>query len=405
MTRSNPATNPTTRNRTILISGASAAGPALAFWLHRYGFAVTVVEKAPAPRGGGYPIDVRGAALHVVQRMGILPVLRDAHIERRQMTFLGADGGEVVSFDPRDTADTSDVGDLEIRRGELAAALHTAIRDDVELLFNDAIDTLQQSDTGVAVTFRSGVERTFDLVIGADGMHSRTREFLFGREEQFHRYLGYCFAGFSIPNYLNLSHELVLWNTPGRAAGLSAVGTNDDVDGLLTFARAERPFHALRDEHAQRELVERTFADAGWEVPGMLTAMHNTDDLFFDVVSQIHMPRWSQGRVVLVGDAAYAPSFLTGQGTSLALVGAYMLADALAKNRDHTAAFAAYEHNTRDFVARNQALVGNGDAALFPTTAQALDRRNTMLQHGTMPVSTPRPAHSAITLPEFVPTS
>src|SRR5699024_9300767 len=219
MTRSNPATNPTTRNRTILISGASAAGPALAFWLHRYGFAVTVVEKAPAPRGGGYPIDVRGAALHVVQRMGILPVLRDAHIERRQMTFLGADGGEVVSFDPRDTADTSDVGDLEIRRGELAAALHTAIRDDVELLFNDAIDTLQQSDTGVAVTFRSGAERTFDLVIGADGMHSRTRELLFGGEEQFHRYLGYCFAGFSIPNYLNLSHELVLWNTPGRAAG------------------------------------------------------------------------------------------------------------------------------------------------------------------------------------------
>ncbi|WP_216206286.1 FAD-dependent monooxygenase [Amycolatopsis aidingensis] len=388
----------------VLISGASIAGPALAYWLHRSGFAVTVVEKAGAPRDGGYPIDVRGTAIEVVRRMGILPQLQDAHVGSRRCTFLNADGSTVAAVDPSAVAGGVEGQDLEVRRGDLAALLHGKVRDDVEFLFDDSIDTMDQSGRGVDVTLHSGQRRTFDLVVGADGMHSPTRELLFGPEEQFHRYLGYCFAIFTMPNTFGLSHELMMWNTPGKAAALYAVGNNDELHAFLTFHQPEPPLGALRNPDAQRDLVAATFAGAGWEVPGMVDAMREADDLFFDTAGQIRLPHWSSGRVGLVGDAASAPSFLTGQGSSLALVGAYMLADALTTNRDHTAAFAAYERGTREFVAMNQALVDNGGAALFPTTARALEQRNAMLRDlVTMPPTTPRPAHSALTLPELAP--
>ncbi|MFI0237631.1 FAD-dependent monooxygenase [Streptomyces sp. NPDC016845] len=395
----------TTAKRTVLISGASIAGPALAYWLSRSGFAVTVVEKASTLRDGGYPIDIRGTATEVVRRMGILPRLHDAHIHSRRFTFLNADGGELAVLSP-DAVDGSVKGqDLEVRRGDLGAILYALVRDDVEFLFNDSIDsigTLDQSVHKAEVTFHSGKERTFDLVIGADGLHSHTRGALFGPEAQFHRYLGYCFAIFTMPNTFGLSRELMMWNAPGKAAALYAVGADNELHAFLNFHQPEPPFDALRDPDAQRDLVATVFAGAGWEVPGMVAAMRDADDLFFDTAGQIHLPRWSSGRVALVGDAAYAPSFLTGQGSSLALVGAYMLAHALATNPDHTAAFAAYERDVREFVAMNQALVANGAATLFPTTMRALEQRNTILRGlTTMPSATARPAHSALTLPEF----
>ncbi|MCC5036327.1 FAD-dependent monooxygenase [Streptomyces sp. WAC 00631] len=395
----------TTVKRRVLISGAGISGPALAYWLHRSGCAVTVVEKAGGPRDGGYPIDIRGTATEVVRRMGILPHLRDAHIDSRRCTFLNADGSEVASVDPRALAGGAGGQDVEVRRGDLAALLYALVREDVEFLFGDSAATLDQHGQGVDVTFRSGRQHTFDLVVGADGMHSQTRESLFGPEERFHRYLGYCFAVFTMPNTFGLSHELLVWNTPGKAAALYAVGDDDELHAFLNFHQPEPPFEALRNPGAQRDLVDAVFAGAGWEVPGMVRAMRDADDLFFDTAGQIRMPRWSSGRVVLVGDAAYAPSFLTGQGTSLALTGAYMLAHALATHRDHTAAFAAYERGLREFVAMNQDLAGKGAARLFPTTARALEQRNTMLRELVSLASAPAPpAHSALTLPEFAPT-
>ncbi|MEU1493163.1 FAD-dependent monooxygenase [Streptomyces sp. NPDC005776] len=387
--------------RKALISGASIAGPALAFWLRRIGFEVTVVEKAPALRGGGYPIDVRGTALEVVRRMGILPRLREAHIDLRRLTFLAADGGEVASLHPHSVTGGVAGHDLEVRRGDLSDALYAATRDDVEFLFNDSIEALDEHEHGIDVTFRRGSPRTFDMVFGADGLHSHTRRMLFGPEEQFHRYLGYCFAVFTMPNTFGLSRETVMWNAPGRAAALYAVGHHDDVHAFLNFAHPRPPYQAFPDPEAQRALLGTVFADAGWEVPGMLAAMRDADDLFFDAVSQIRVPRWSDGRVALVGDAAWAPSFLTGQGTSLALVGAYMLAASLA-DREHPSGFAAYEHHTRGFVNMNQALVGKGGATLFPTTAQGLEERDTRLRTlAAIPRAEKRPAHSALTLPDF----
>lgn len=403
MMRTHQSTNVrSTPKRTVLISGASIAGPALAYWLHRYGFAVTVVEKASTPRDGGYPIDVRGTAIEVVRRTGILPRLRSERVEMENFTFLGADGTEVASVRPHTVAGDAE-GDLEVSRGDLTAALDAAVRDDVEFLFDDSIETLDQTADEVNIIFRSGSQRSFDVVVGADGMHSHTRGILFGPEEQSHRYLGYGFAVFTMPNTLELSHELMMWNTPGRAAALYATGgPKDELHAFLNFHQLEPPLHVLRKPDAQRDLVADVFADAGWEVPSILSHMREADDLFFDTAGQIRMPSWSRGRVALVGDAAYAPSFLTGQGSSLALVGAYMLAHSLAANQDHKVAFTAYERDTRTFVSLNQALVDHGGAPLFPTTVEALERRNTALRQLDTVPSAPRPEHSALTLPRSV---
>ncbi|HET6481222.1 MAG TPA: FAD-dependent monooxygenase [Actinoplanes sp.] len=388
--------------RTVLIVGASIAGPALAYWLHRSGFAVTVVEKAGEPRAGGYPIDVRGTAIEVVRRMGILPRLRAAHVDMRLCTFFDADGSEVTSLAPHAVAGSVEGQDLEVRRGDLTASLHGLVRDDVEFLFGNSVATLDQTRQGIDVTFRDGRQRTFDFVVGADGMHSHTRRSLFGPEEQFHRYLGYGIAIFTMPNALGLSHEFLVWNTPGRAAGLYAVGDSPELHAFLHFHQPEPPTRALRDPAAQRELIASVYAGAGWEVPGIIEAMRDAEDLFFDTAGQIRMPHWSNGRVALVGDAAYAPSFLTGQGSSLALVGAYMLAHALATHDDHTAAYAACERALRPLVAANQALVDNGGATLFPITAQALEQRNAALRAlAVLPAAPVRPAHSVLVLPEM----
>ncbi|MFH9672296.1 FAD-dependent monooxygenase [Streptomyces sp. NPDC017405] len=406
MTRTGPSRNvSTTAKRTVLISGASISGPALAYWLHRCGYAVTVVEKAGALRDGGYPVDIRGTATEVARRMGILPRLRDAHIDSRRVTFLDAEGGEVASLTPGAVAGGVEGQDLEVRRGDLAAILHEAVRDDVEFLFGDSIDTLDQCGPGVDITFHSGRRRTFDLVIGADGMHSPTRAAVFGPEGRFHRYLGYCFALFTVPNTYGLSREVTMWNAPGKAAALYAVGDDDALHAFLTFHRPRPPVDALRDPKALRDLVATVFAGAGWVVPRLVDALRDADDLYFDTAGQIRMPHWSSGRVALVGDAAYAPSFLTGQGSSLALAGAYTLAAALAAHRDHTAAFAAYERGFRPFAAMNQALVDTGAATLFPTTRRALEQRDARLRDlVTLPAPAARPAHSALTLPAFTPT-
>ncbi|MGC9540097.1 FAD-dependent monooxygenase [Streptomyces sp. UG1] len=387
---------------TVLVSGASIAGPAVAFWLHRFGFAVTVVEKSAGPRSGGYPVDVRGTAVEVARRMGILPQLHKAHIRSRRLTFLDADGSQVAVVHPQSVAGGVEGHDVEVPRGELTDVLYGAVRDEVEFVFEDSIDALTEHEHGVDVTFRSGLQRGFDLVLGADGLHSHTRKLVFGPERRFHRYLGYRFAIFPMPNTFGLSHEVLMWNTPGRAAALYAVGDSEELHAFLNFADPEPPREALRDPEAQRDLVAATFADDGWEIPAMVAAMRHADDPFFDSVSQVRMPYWSSGRVGLVGDAAYAPSFLTGQGSSLALVGAYLLACSLAAHRDHSAAFAAYERDIRGFVEHNQAQVGRGDAALFPTTAEALERRNARLRGLTaLPPATGRPAHPALTLPPW----
>jgi 2-polyprenyl-6-methoxyphenol hydroxylase-like FAD-dependent oxidoreductase len=400
---------PGAKSRSALIAGASIAGPALAYWLDRYGFDVTVVERAPAIRSGGYPIDVRGTATDVVERMGVLSQLRSAHIDTRKLRFVDADGHPIATITPESLAGGVTDRHIELPRGELTSVLYGLTGDQpVRYRFNDSIDTLHDDGAGVDVRFRSGAQQRFDIVIGADGMHSNTRALVFGPEAPFNRYLGFCFNLFSLPNDLGLAHEAVIYAEPGRTAGVYAVGDSHTLVAFLNFATDDPPFHSNTDVDKQRQRTAEIFSHRGWEVARLVAAMQRADHLFFHTVSQIHMPRWSSGRVALVGDAAHAPSFLSGQGSSLALVGAYVLAGELAAHADPIDAFASYERMTRPFVEANQTLANReGGSLLMPRTQQELDARNAALAamqaSGEAPTYSEhsRQAHNALKLPDY----
>ena len=228
-----------------------------------------------------------------------------------------------------------------------------------------------------------------------------------GPEEPFIRYLGFCFAGFTVPNDRGLAHEAVIYAEPGRVARVYAVRTSPTLHAILNFSYPRPPFSGHADEGAQRRLTAEMFAGRGWETSRMVDAMRKADDLYFDSVSQIHMPAWSSGRVVLVGDAAHAPSFLSGQGTSLALVGAYVLAGELATHEEPEQAFAAYERICRPFVEANQALATRGGSLLLPASAEELERRNRWLVEtsgsaaGEDAGGDGRKEHSLLKLPDY----
>lgn len=370
--------------RTILISGASIAGPALAFWLHQHGFRPVVVERAPAIRGGGYPIDVRAAAIEVADRMDLLPAIRAAHLDTRGGTFVDARGRMIARITPDEFTGSPAGRDAELPRGDLARLLHERTRDDVEYLFVDTITALEQDAKGVHVTFRNAPPRTVDVVIGADGLHSTVRALAFGPEAGFRHDLGFAFAGFSLDPAAvagwNLEREFLAHNAPGRMAVVYAVRGQHRHTGMLAFATPPGFAVDPRDIAEQRDIVAAAFAGGGWKIPQLVAGMRAAEDFFFDTVSQIRMPRWSTGRVALVGDAAYAPALLSGQGTSLALIGAYVLAGELASaDGDPAVAFAAYEQALRPFVERNQALARSGGATLIPQTRTALRLRNAVL--------------------------
>jgi 2-polyprenyl-6-methoxyphenol hydroxylase-like FAD-dependent oxidoreductase len=392
--------------RRVLISGASFAGPALAYWLHRYGFAVTIVERAPSLRTGGYPIDVRGTAIDVVERMGFLPDLRGAHIASKRLTFIDGEGRALAELGPELMTGGRDV---EVPRGVLTKMLFESTRRDASYRFGTSIASLVDRGEDVQVTFDNGGRETFDFVIGADGLHSNTRALVFGPESQFEHPIGFYFAGFLTPNTLGLSREAICCNLPGRLAGLYAVGDRPEtVHTFLAFAHPRISEQEVRDQDRQRRLTAEAFAGGGWKIPELVEAMLAADDLYLDAVQQIRMPSWSRGRVALVGDAAYALSFLTGQGTSLALIGAYVLAGELASHADHGAAFAAYDRKLRPFVDLNQAKVAKGRATLIPITQEQMEERNQSFRAMTsIDTSVDRPpavtpdVHSALDMEDY----
>jgi 2-polyprenyl-6-methoxyphenol hydroxylase-like FAD-dependent oxidoreductase len=392
----------------VLISGASIAGPTAALVLARHGIETTVVEKAGALRGGGYPIDIRAVALEVAQRLGMLDRLRQYDIDMRDVTFVNSKGKEAGPFDLTTLTGSVRGVDIELPRGELAAALYDATRDIVSYRFNDSIRAIEQNDNGVDVRFESGHRDRYDIVIGADGLHSNVRSLVFGPEHRFERYIGFCFAGFSFPNPRKVAHKSHIYNSPGRFASVYAVRENAPLLGMLTFRYPESPFKTAIDPSKQRDLVARMFDGAGWIISELVDHMLKADDLFFDAVSQIRMPKWSSGRVVLSGDAAHATSFLSGQGSSVALVGAYVLGNEIAGHANHADAFDAYERIMRGFAQVNQDLVDDGWQMMMPPTEEAIEARNTAVAEACanpgkneIRGERARPAYSAIELPNY----
>ncbi|MCX5200558.1 FAD-dependent monooxygenase [Streptomyces sp. NBC_00237] len=340
--------------RTVLISGASIAGPALALWLHRYGFVPTVVERAPELRSGGYKVDLRGTAVEVCKRMGIMDEVRAHSTDMQTGSYVDADNKTVGEL-PAEIFGARTGEDDEIMRGDLARILYDRTRDDVEYLFDDSIASLTEDEDGVLVTFENAPPRRFDLVVGADGMHSHTRRLTFGDEQQYRRHLGAYISIFTAPNDLNLDRHEAYHALPDKLVCAYSSRGQTTAKNMFVFASPELSYDH-RDTAAQKRLLTDAFAaDRGWQIPRLLTNAAAADDFYFDSMSLIELDRWSKGRVVLLGDAAHCTSPASGQGTGLALIGAYTLAGELAAaDGDFARAFAAYESHLRPGVEHTQ---------------------------------------------------
>jgi 2-polyprenyl-6-methoxyphenol hydroxylase-like FAD-dependent oxidoreductase len=332
------------KNSQVLISGASIAGPALAYWLAQRGARVTVVERAPQLRRGGQAVDFRGAVhQRVLEHMGILPQLRAAQTHMREQRIIDVRGRPLFTLPEAFTS-----GDLEIQRGDLSRILYEATEHAVEYVFDDCLTSLAQDEHGVDVTFARGSSRRFDLVIGADGLRSGVRGLVFGSERQFLHFHDYYVATFTTDNLLGLDHSGIICSMPGRAAALASARDPDQATAMFVFASNAIEYDR-HDIIQQKRIIASRYDTMGWEVPRLLDALWKADDLYFDTISHVEIDHYAKGRVVLLGDAAWGGT-LGGQGSGLALVGAYVLAGELARCQgDHRAAFAAYEGHMRDY--------------------------------------------------------
>lgn len=358
----------TMTEQTVLISGAGVAGPTLAYWLARAGFRPTVVERAAGLRSSGSPVDVRGPAGHVADRMGITAKLRDAGTAVTSLKFVDDAG--------RRTGRVAMGGDggIELPRTDLAAILHEAARADTEFVFHDSITELHQDAGGVDVTFERGTPRRFDLVIGADGLHSGVRRLAFGPEHAFVEHMGVYIATLPLAEPPADRTELVMYNSPGRAVAVHpARGT-----GIAAFMfRGDAvPGFDHRDSALHKRMLAEAYEGAGWRVPELLERVREADDLYLDSVSRVRMGTWASGRIVLAGDAASCVS-LFGDGSTLAMAGAYTLSEELGRTPgDAASAFRRYEAEHRKLVEPKQRNVSAAAALLIPATRGGLAVRN-----------------------------
>ncbi|RFU48547.1 FAD-dependent monooxygenase [Paraburkholderia sp. DHOC27] len=345
-------------NGTILISGAGVTGLALAYWLDRAGFSTTLVERSPEFRRGGQAIDIRGVALDVTEAMGLLDAARDLRTQLKGMSTLDADGNEKERTEERTfSAGRLDSDDIELFRDDLCELLMSALSERVEILYDDSIRSVDDRGDRVFVTFASGASKDFDLLVGADGVYSNVRKQVFDNEASVVFPLGVVLALFSTPNLINLGD----WQLGLREDGIGyVVYPSRDKSELrvgVGFGAPDTPL-SRNDTEAQKRLIAEQCAHLKGDFPRFLEAMKTTDQFYFNELAQIRMPSWSKGRVVLAGDAAYCASPFSGQGTSLGLVGALVLARALEQHwNDLPQAFAAYEQRMRPYVDLNQGIV------------------------------------------------
>jgi 2-polyprenyl-6-methoxyphenol hydroxylase-like FAD-dependent oxidoreductase len=356
--------------KTVLVSGAGIAGPSAAHWLHRGGYRVTVVESAPTLRPGGQAVDFRGEQVKLLAAMGVLDEIRRYETAMGEQTVLGLDGRPALTVPGAAWS-----GEVEILRGDLARILYEHTADHTEYVFGDRVTSLTETSDGVEVTFRHGAPRKFDLVVGADGVHSGVRAAAFGPERDFRRDLGFGIAGYTAPNHLGLDHTSVMYNEPGRGLMVGSHRLPDRLHVGLVFAADSVEFHR-RTPGEQGALIAQLFADTGWETPKLLEALPAADDLYVDSISQIHLDRWSKGRVVLLGDAAWCAG-PGGSGTGLAMMGAQVLAGELAAaGGDHVTAFAKYEQRLRKPATVGQKNGKGSGNFLAPRTAAKIRSRN-----------------------------
>lgn len=354
----------------VLISGAGIAGPALAYWLRAAGYATTIVERAPGPRPGGQTVDLRGAGRTVVSRMGLMDKAKSVAVDQRGLAMVNRTGTFIATMPVDAFGGEGIVSEIEILRGDLADVLREATLPGTEYIYDDTVTGLVQDDEGVTVTFENAPRRRFGLVFGADGMHSAVRSAAFGPESEFFRPLNLCSTWFTACDDWDLDGWYLMYNEPGGLVASARPGRlRGEIKAGLAFRSPPVSFDR-KDTKAQKHLVAQRFAGAGWEIPRLLRAMHDSPDFVLDNFGQVRMDVWSRGRVALLGDAAYCPTALTGLGTSLALVGAYLLAGELTRCRGgHRQAFARYQDLMRPYVANSQQLPPGGVGGFAPKSS------------------------------------
>jgi len=356
----------------VLISGASVAGPTAGYWLSRQGFAVTVVERMPLARvrTSGHAVDLFGPAMEVAERSGVLSAVMHART-RTEIVSFQRDHGRGVDVEMRRLVAGISGRHVEIMRGELATILYEATRNDAHYLFEDSIQTLHQEPDGVAVSFEHAPDDRFDLVIGADGLHSIVRRLVFGPEDSYRRFLGGYLAGAALPNYLGLEGRMEVWNAPGRLAAIYPVHHQTTARGGFLFRRTQEFARVdYRDINRQKRILHEVYGRDGWQIPRLLAEIDTTEDFYFDSISQIVMDNWTKGRVALVGDAGYSPGPAVGGGTSIAMVGAYILAQQLVHaGRDYERGLRAYQDRLRALATKARSIGKSTMSTLIPRTS------------------------------------
>ncbi len=341
----------------------------------RRGHRPILVERTDGLRTGGHAVDIRGTALEVVERMGLEAQVRDARTHVMTLSAVRPDGRRTYDVALRSLHDMRGDREVEIMRDDLVRILYRAVADDVEVRFGDSVRALHPGDAAVGVEFEHGPSQEVGLVVGADGHHSNIRDLAFGPEDRFTHHLGAYLSIFTVDNLLGLTDQAVLYNEPGRAVGMFTVRGNQRAKAVLMFRSAPMEID-FRDQAAQQALLQDRYAGMGWQTKRLVEATRDAYDFYFDEMSQVKMPSWSAGRVALLGDAGFGPSPMSGQGTSLALIGAYLLAHHISTSPDIGRALALWERGFRSNVEQNQRLATHGMATLLPASRFAIFARN-----------------------------
>jgi 2-polyprenyl-6-methoxyphenol hydroxylase-like FAD-dependent oxidoreductase len=388
----------------ILISGAGIAGPALAFWLKAAGFEPTIVERATELRSGGYVIDFWGLGYDLAERMGLIAEINRTGYHVREMRIVNDAGRRAAGFGTAVFSELTNGRYVTLPRTALSRLLFDKAKDSTEMIFGDEIIALEQEADGVRVAFRNAGERQFDLLIGADGLHSSVRDLAFGPQSQFERHLGYAVAAFEASGYRPRDKDVYLmYGEPGRMLGRFTLH-NDRTLFLFVFAvnSAELPVTLA----AQKALLRDLYGRGGWECGKIVAELDRTEELYFDSVSQIRLQNWSRGRVALVGDAAFCVSLLAGQGSALAMIAAYVLAGELSASEGrYRQAFAKYEARLRSYILMKQRAAERFAGAFVPRTRAGLYFRNMVIKAFAIPglarVAIGRDIADRIELPDY----
>ncbi|MGO9699317.1 MAG: FAD-binding domain [Xanthobacteraceae bacterium] len=391
--------------RTALISGIGIAGATLAYWLGQFGFTPTLVEQAPRPRTGGYVIDFWGRGYDIAEKMGLVPELKGEGYDIRELRIVDASGRRIGGFGVDVFRKLTHGRYVSIARADLARLIYRGIENRFETIFGDGIAHIAQDDDGVQVNFKHAAPRRFDFVIGADGLHSAVRKLVFGPEDRFEKYLGYYVAAFEVDGYPNRDEQVyVSYEFPGKQVARFAMREGRTLF-LFVFAANEPLPIDPRDTSSQKTRLHAEFDYGGWECPQIMTELDSCDDLYFDSVSQIRLDSWSRGRVALVGDAAFCPSLLAGQGSALAMIAAYVLAGELATADRVQIAFRRYEQLLQPFIIGKQKAAERFARSFAPKTQFGLFVRNQVTKAFAIPLvaslTLGRLVHDAIDLPSY----